>query len=253
MPFTFSHPAAIIPFRLLPKRLTSLTGLVIGSMCPDFEYFLRMRGDSTFSHEWFGLLWFNLPLSVVLAFIYHFMVRDGLIDNLPLFLKKRLISFKSFDWVSYFKKNYWVVIISVIIGGCTHIVWDGFTHKHGLFVTKNGWFDQAFIINGYIMPRYKMLQHFSTVIGGLFIAYTLLRLPEDESIIKQKSILPYWFSVVLITIGVTITRMLFLTAPEQKRFDIVIVTVVAGWLIGLLLTPSLLSLKNRAAGKNILT
>ena len=41
MPFTFSHPAAVLPLRLLPRHWFSLTGLVIGSMVPDFEYFLR--------------------------------------------------------------------------------------------------------------------------------------------------------------------------------------------------------------------
>ncbi|WP_240482010.1 DUF4184 family protein [Flavobacterium psychrophilum] len=39
MPFTFSHPAIILPLRYLPRQWFSLTGLIIGSLTPDFEYF----------------------------------------------------------------------------------------------------------------------------------------------------------------------------------------------------------------------
>jgi len=233
MPFTFSHPAAIVPFRLLPKQWTSLTGLVIGSMAPDFEYFIRMRGYGTYGHTWFGLIWFCIPVAITLAFIYHYIVRDAFLDNLPEFLRRRTVSFKNFNWKGYFKEHYWIVIISIVIGACTHVIWDGFTHKHGLFVKKNGWFDQAFIIGGYIMPRYKMLQHSSTVVGGLFILYALLRLPVHEKIIYPKSISPYWITVVFTMITVFAVRMLIASDHDKRSFNVIIVTLVAGWLIGM--------------------
>jgi hypothetical protein len=50
MPFTFSHPAIILPLKYFKKKWFSLTGLVIGSMTPDFEYFVRMRIQSNYSH-----------------------------------------------------------------------------------------------------------------------------------------------------------------------------------------------------------
>lgn len=43
MSFTFSHPAIVSPLNYFPNKWFSLTGLVIGSLTPDFEYFLRMR------------------------------------------------------------------------------------------------------------------------------------------------------------------------------------------------------------------
>lgn len=50
MPFTFSHPSIVLPLTYLPKKWISLTGIVIGSLTPDFEYFLRMKIQSTYSH-----------------------------------------------------------------------------------------------------------------------------------------------------------------------------------------------------------
>lgn len=232
MPFTFSHPAAILPLRLLPRHWTSLTGLIVGSMAPDFEYFIRLRGYSTFSHSWFGLLWFCLPVGISLAFIYHRIVRDAFIDNLPGFIRKRVSGFKKTDWQSYFRSNYSIVIASILIGSFTHVMWDGLTHKHGLFVKKDGWFDQAFIISGYIMPRYKMLQHTSTIIGAIFILFALFRLPASHYTHSQKSISPYWLSVTLIMIVITTARMSVASTYDQRSFNVIIVTVVAGWILG---------------------
>ena len=48
MPFTFAHPAIVLPFYKKPKFF-SMTTLIIGSMSPDFEYFLRMKIKSDMS------------------------------------------------------------------------------------------------------------------------------------------------------------------------------------------------------------
>src|SRR6185295_15030806 len=134
MPFTFSHPAAVLPLAYLPKRFVSMTGLVIGSMAPDFEYFLRMTGNSYYSHTWIGLFWFDLPLTIILAFIFHLVVRDRLVNNLPVFLAKRLLIFTNFNWIKHFKENFLIVIASIIVGIVSHILWDKFTHEGKIFV-----------------------------------------------------------------------------------------------------------------------
>lgn len=105
MPFTFSHPAIVLPLTYLPKKWYSLTGLVIGSIAPDFEYFIRIKVQSNYSHTWFGLFYFNLPLGIILAFIFHNIVRNTLIQNTPIFLQQRFNKVISFQWNNYFKKN----------------------------------------------------------------------------------------------------------------------------------------------------
>lgn len=136
MPFTFSHPAIVLPFAIFPKRFFSLTGLVIGSMIPDFEYFLRMKLQSNYSHTLKGIFWFDLPLAILVSFIFHNLVKKEFIDNLPLFFKSRFFAFKAFDWNAYFIKNWWVVCISILIGTLSHLFWDSFTHHGGYFVNE---------------------------------------------------------------------------------------------------------------------
>src|ERR1700712_1533317 len=89
MPFTLAHPAIVLPLRKLPKHWYSLTGLIIGSITPDFEYFIRMRVQSIYSHTLWGLFWFDIPLGLLLTFGYLSFIRDGLVDNLPPALNRR--------------------------------------------------------------------------------------------------------------------------------------------------------------------
>src|SRR5690625_7567658 len=90
MPFTFSHPAIVLPLTFLPRQWFSLTGLVIGSLTPDFEYFLRMRIKSNYSHTIDGLVWFDVPLGRSLPFIFHNIDGERSFANLPTVIKQKL-------------------------------------------------------------------------------------------------------------------------------------------------------------------
>ena len=233
MPFTFSHPAAVLPLGYLPKRWISMTGLIIGSLTPDFEYFIRMKILSRFSHSWFGLFWFDLPLTIILAFIFHQIVRDELIDNLPGFIYKKLNVFKGFNWIKHFKNNFIEVIISCVIGIASHILWDGFTHLHGDFVYAIPALKLSIIIKGLKIPIFKLLQYISSIIGGLIILYVLLKLPANESTIKQKSIIPFRVKTILITLIILTLRFLF--GMEFNDYGGIMATTISGGLIGITL------------------
>src|SRR5688572_151694 len=108
MPFTFAHPAIVLPLNYLGKRWISMTGLVIGSIIPDFEYFLRMKLRSEYSHTLAGIFWFDLPLTIFVAFIFHLIIRNPLIENSPKFLNQRLLNFENFNWLQHFKSHLFI-------------------------------------------------------------------------------------------------------------------------------------------------
>ena len=234
MPFTFSHPAAVLPFGYFPKRFFSMTALVIGSLAPDFEYFLRMRAVSYYSHTWAGLLWFDLPLTIILAFFYHEIVRDKLIDNLPVFLTKRLLVFKSFNWTKNFKKNFFVVIISAAIGIASHIIWDAFTHEKGRIGREISRFKEDLLIAGHHVLTYNVLQYGSSVLGGLVILYALLKLPANKVFVRERSIFPFWLSVLVVISVIVALRALL--GSDLDEFRNMVVTIISGGFIGILLT-----------------
>ena len=180
MPFTFSHPAIILPLKKLPRKYISMTGLIVGSIAPDFEYFLRMK--SKYSHTISGILWYDLPMGILLAFIFHNLIKEALINNMPLFFQSRFLNLRDFNWNSYFKKNWYVVVVSIIIGICSHILWDGFTHRTGHFVKMFSVLESSVKMFGQKIPVYRILQHISTLLGGIIVIKAIVNLPADKTI-----------------------------------------------------------------------
>ncbi|PVX49279.1 uncharacterized protein DUF4184 [Balneicella halophila] len=246
MPFTFSHPAIVLPLNYLPKKWISLTGLIIGSLTPDFEYFLRMRIKSNYSHTFDGLFWFDLPLGVLLAFIFHNIVRNRLFDNLPFFLKSRFLQFNQFNWNKNFKKNWLVIIISVLIGAISHIFWDSFTHDNGYFIQKIPGLSNTIDILGKQIPILKILQHSSTLIGGLIITFAIYQLPIEKNISKKVN-LKYWFILVGLTFAIILIRLL--SGLEIKQYGNVIVSSISAGILSLILTSIILNKKT--GGNNV--
>lgn len=241
MPFTFSHPAIVLPLRILPRQWFSMTGLVIGSLTPDFEYFIRMRVQSNYSHTIYGLFWFDLPLGLLLAFIFHNIVRDNLFNNLPTILKSRLLKFSEFDWNSYFKKKWLIVFISVLIGAFSHMFWDSFTHDNGYFVRTIPALTNTVDFFGKQIPTFKILQHSSTLLGGILMIFILFKLPANKNVHGQLN-LKYWFIFTALTLVIISIRLL--SGLNYKLYGHLIVTAISACLISFTLTPILTGRKN---------
>lgn len=242
MPFTFSHPAIILPLTFLPRHWFSLTGLVIGSLIPDFEYFLRMSIKSNYSHTINGLFWFDLPLGLLLAFIFHNLIRDSLFNNLPTILKSRFSVFKQFDWSRYFKRNRLVVTISILIGAASHIFWDSFTHDHGYFIQAIPTLTNTVELYDKQIPVLKILQHSSTIIGGFVIGFAIYKLPANK--IENENInLKYWLIIAGLTL--TIISLRILNGLNLQQYGDIIVTVISAGLISLTITPWLIRAKEK--------
>lgn len=228
MPFTFSHPAIVLPLAYLSPRWVSITGLVVGSLTPDFEYFLRMRINTQFSHSNWGVLWFDLPLGLLLTFIFHQIVRNPLLVNAPHFFKARFTHTQSFEWPNHFRRHWLVVICSIIVGAMSHVFWDRFTHEHAYFV------DLIPVLNeqvAYSFTWYRIIQHSSTLIGAITIAWVIYKLPTHT--ITSKSIsFSFWAIVSLVTILVIMLRILL--GVNSLQIGNLVVTAISSGMIGLI-------------------
>jgi hypothetical protein len=217
MPFTFAHPAIILPLRYLPRKWVSMTGLVVGSIAPDFEKFFQMKAGNTYSHTLSGIFWFNLPLSLALSFVFHGFVRNSLIENLPLFLKKRLYRFMIFNWKDHFNKYYLIIILSIVIGAATHLFWDSFTHPHGRAIHYFPYlFKVIFIQDIKLLRLYKMISIASSLIGSLIVIHILIKLPPAEQMVSpSKTGTLYWLMVSGIVCAVLGARMVLDLHPRH--------------------------------------
>ncbi len=230
MPFTFAHPALVLPLKYLPKTWISMIGLVIGSMTPDFEYFFRMRVRSIYSPTLPGLFWFDLPVGLLLILIYRKILKDKLIDHLPVQLNQRLSKFKGNTENRISPGYIAVIIVSILVGSASHLLWDSFTHPTGYFVTNISALTHTIHIGSRQFYAYKLAQHASTLLGGLAIFCVLYRLPKGLNT-KVSNIAAYWLKSVGIAVIVTAIRLT--CGLNYHELGNLVVTTIAGMFIGL--------------------
>lgn len=232
MGFTFSHPALILPARYLPRERYSMNGLIIGSMIPDLEYFIRLDNVSTFSHTPAGLFLFDLPAALLVLTIYHQAIRRPFISNLPDFVKLRLQDYLNFDWSDYFRKNPIVVLYSILIGSITHLLWDSFTSGNGYFVMHHAAFDAQVTVLHITLFTYKIIKHLSSLIGALVLLYVLFKLPKT----KHKPLpTDRWYWLLILVITVIVTALQLLTYYQHITMNQLIKKIVSSGLVSLII------------------
>lgn len=177
MPFTLAHPAAVLPLR---KKLF-LSALVIGSMAPDFHYFIYFAPDAEASHSLPGTFLFSLPAGLALLWLFHRMLKKPIISLLPESQARKLMALAGpfpFTPVS----RLLLILVSLVVGTLTHLLWDSFTHEAGWMVLHYPVL-QTIVLNGtpWQRPLYNVLQHSSGILGMAAIAIWLGRWIQHAS------------------------------------------------------------------------
>ncbi|WP_426107084.1 DUF4184 family protein [Massilia sp. TSP1-1-2] len=168
MPFTLCHPALVIPLHRHAGRLTSLPGLVIGSMAPDFVYFCSLGVTGKFSHSVPGILIYCVPAGAAVLAIYYALMREPLLAWLPQALSSRMEQQVPTPW--YSARAVRIVLISLIIGAASHIFWDAFTHADTPIVHRFSLFRSFITVGGHDIALFKVLQQVSNLLGLIVIA-----------------------------------------------------------------------------------
>ncbi|WP_018611028.1 DUF4184 family protein [Segetibacter koreensis] len=225
MPFTFSHPAAVLPLSLIPKKWISVTGLVIGSITPDFEYFFRMQHDSVYSHTWAGIFWFDLPLGLLLVYLFNYLIRKEFIENLPVFLNRRFSKFTSFTRNLNSGKEFLFLTSSLVIGILSHLIWDKLTHKTVHIIDQQ--------------EHYSVFWEANSLVGAAVIALLVLNMPKGKN--TQKSYyLFFWLPVFVITLAAM--YFTYLSTSDLQELGI---AAIVGFFIGSIVTCIFQKVKNK--------
>lgn len=205
MPFTFAHPALVLPLRYLPRSWFSFTGLITGSIVPDVEYIIN--DTRTFSHTYQAILWFHLPIALIVAFLFHNILRDKLISQLPSFMYIRFTRFEGFNWNLYFKKNKGIVIVSTVLGAVTHLFWDSFTNASGYFVEKFPVLRETVHAMGTSIQLYVLGWNLSSLAGILALLIAIYLLPKEY---KNRNHSIVWFWTIFTAVAVLLSCLLLI-------------------------------------------
>jgi hypothetical protein len=130
-----------------------------------------------------------------------------------------------------------VILISIIFGAFSYIFWDDFTHANGYFVCRIAFLNEELMVMGSPIPKFKILQHLSTLVGGVALAFVVFRLPIVSKV-QNFNIRKYWLVVSFLSFLFFIIRLIM--GLNLFAYGQVLVTIISAVLISLILTPIVL-------------
>ncbi|MDR3575833.1 MAG: DUF4184 family protein [Anaerolineaceae bacterium] len=188
MPFTLAHPAASIP---LTRRGLLLSALVVGSLAPDFSYFVTLDTNQNFGHTLAGLFWFCLPMGLLVLWLFHGLVKRPLLALLPQGFQLRLAGATAQPFSFFPSERTWKIVLSLLVGSITHLVWDSFTHPDGWIVEHFQVFDTiVFRWAGSDFQIYTLLQYASSLVGMALIGWWVWRWYRQARVFSGTVIYP---------------------------------------------------------------
>ena len=219
MAFTIAHMAAALPFYRSQKWL-NFEALLIGSMLPDLPYYLNNdRAVWQQSHQWLGVFTYCLPWGLFAFVLWHWLFKAaavaliqpwstvqflpsaprGLVDqsiiNQPFCSRLRQYSY---FWMT--------VVLGLVLGASTHLLWDGITHPDGLIAQHVNWLQHPLDVMALgIMPVARLLQYVSSIAALVILvvfAWRRLNAPARKPSNRHTphAVFTKWQSLLIVTL-----------------------------------------------------
>jgi hypothetical protein len=216
-----------------------MDAMILGSMAPDFEYFLRGRPYGVYGHTLPGMMLFDLPLVVAIYFVGRYLVLPAIGPYFPYtFQPKQRQSRNGI-------RGAFVFVYSALIGVLSHIVWDSFTHVDGAMVKHVDMLRATVSIHGLGIPTYKILQHGSTLLGLTAIAWFLFGLCKRHIKAKNPTPLPsiavFWSALIALALSIWMIWNAVSTI-SASQYGILVIRCIDSAVISLLALSAALKL-----------
>jgi hypothetical protein len=251
MPFTFSHPALIIPLLRQRQRYPwiSATGLIAGSIAPDFEKFFRLQLSSHHSHTFNSIFYFSCPVALGLAFVFHLLVRRPLLAHLPAPLYGRLAKFTNFNWLGFVRQHPFGVMASIVVGAALHLFWDSFTHQNALMAHVVPGLDGVVWASGREMPVSEIVALLSSAGGVVVIAWAVWKMPVRfwGPAPSAAAVGRYW-GIAATVAFVLLMQWVLMTHP---RWLSIAISAISAAMIGILVASIYTGWRNIAHGRRL--
>jgi Domain of unknown function (DUF4184) len=174
MPFTISHAAAVLPFARPLARWRLLSAAVIGSMVPDFGWFMPWRPARFETHSADALLTFCLPVGLASYWAFQLLMRTPIMELLP------PGAYARWHWskaaANYKSVKQWIfAACGLLAGATTHLVWDAFTHEGGRGVRLLPILEEPVAyIDGHRVKGLQLVQDLNSLIGLIAVVLVIV-------------------------------------------------------------------------------
>jgi hypothetical protein len=247
MPFTISHAAAVLPLRRTPLPLAAL---MIGSMTPDFAYFMP-DPDRMGTHSFAGLFWFCWPVGMVAWVLFVRLLEEPTIALLPPGWRAGITRSDR----SWSPRALALASLAVILGAMTHDVWDAFTHGRSVIVDRFPVFHASVGIFGIRFRLFYWLQIGSSIAGLAALAGWAMKFRTRRAVPEPHAprfavsnrmrvfalLAMMGMSVVLAAAGFATNAHLFL----PRRLFHFAIGAMAGWALAWIAIAVFLQLRGR--------
>ena len=200
MPFTFAHPAAVLPLRRF--KFLHTVPLVVGSIAPDLPYYVpaRLYRLTLDTHTALGTLWPDLPIGFAVL-LFGFLLRGPLTALMT--PRARALCLQSLERFKNEPRHWLLALLAIYLGAWTHIAWDSFTHENGWMVRRIAALSAPITIGDYTGTLCHVLQYVSSVAGLLILAVWYFRLPTPVADAPNASLVSPSGRVVLLLLAST--------------------------------------------------
>lgn len=212
MPFTGSHPAAILPLLRTPLPASAL---VIGSMAPDIPYYEPFVSGPT--HSALGLVTIDLLLGLAAWLLWHGILSAPALATAPAYVRQRLVPHVRTGLRSRLAApgRLWLVVPALVIGSATHVGWDEFTHA-GRFGPTH----LAFLAASWQgVPGWHWAQYASTVLGGAMLLLWLRRWFRTATVASGPRVIlerTSWAWATLAAVGLLVGGLAAMTSASLR-------------------------------------
>lgn len=230
MPFTFSHPAFILP--LAKNKKLPLQALVIGSMVPDFEFYFQLREVDHIGHNFLGFFVFDLPMGLMVLYLYNNFVSRYLRTIAPntILWKCNTIAYKH----SSYKKNGFSInnLVALTIGILSHLILDLFTHHYSFINQYIPQLNYSVLLFGFSIKVHVVNQIFLSISGLIALSFVFFN-TKPTATNKIELNISNLLSFILIGFTILFCRLYFFN--EYNNFWSIIVAIIGSLLYSLII------------------
>ncbi|MGY1622647.1 DUF4184 family protein [Geodermatophilus sp. SYSU D00965] len=168
MPFTGSHPAAVLPFLRTPLPPSAL---VVGSLAPDLPFYLPVPFPWA-THTALAVVTVDVLLGGLAWALWHALLVAPALAVAPTALRARLTGVRPGlrRRLATVPAVAWT-LLALAVGAGTHVLWDEFTHPRRWGTDHL----PALSAQWGLLPGYRWLQYASGLVGGLVLLAWALR------------------------------------------------------------------------------
>jgi len=191
VPFTLSHPAAVLPLRRIGLPVTAM---VAGSMVPDLSLFLGWHRGYVYAHSPLGVVTVDVVATLVAVWAWFTVLRDALVDLAPDVVRSRLT-----QHVTLTARQWWLVMPAASVGALTHVFWDAFTHRGRWGVRELALLREQ----QFGLPGYQWAQYASGLLGFAIVCWSAARYVRALPPVPRQDPRPDWATGVLLAVALT--------------------------------------------------